>query len=198
MILTPRAIEQLADRIQRSFLLQCPEWRQVGLDSRLWSAAAAILTDAHREESWVPLDPELFVASQFVGNASHDPWRTLTRVGSKRRYLSRLRKIVRGLRLELREELRRVDRAVRRGDALEVVLLGPTRRVSALGRYLAAYRHGRADLADRFHEPACDQHAACPLYREAARTLAPENAYPVLALLPELARPAGPPSFSLN
>ena len=195
MILTPRAIEQLADRIERAYLRRRPEWRQAGLDPRLWSAAAAILTEAHRREPWLPLDPELFVASQAPAS---DPWHELTRAASGRQYTSRVRRIVRGLRRELREEIRRVEAAISKGVSLEVILLGPSRQLSALGRFLAATGHDRPDLAARFEAEALRQHAACPLYREAARGLIPGDGYPILPLLPESSRASAIRQFSLN
>lgn len=195
MIITPRAIEQIADRIERAFLRRRPEWRQAGLDPRLWSAAGAILMDAHRRSPWLPLDPELFVASQAPES---DPWRELTRATSGRRYLSRVRKIVRGLRRELRDELRRVEVAIRRGSPLEVILLGPSRHLSPLGRYLAAISRDRSDLAARFEEEARLQHAACPLYRQAAEGLVADDAYLILPILPEPLRTPGSSQFSLN
>ena len=67
MITTPRAIEQMSDRIEQAYLRRRPEWRQAGLDPRLWSAAAAMLMDARLQEPWVPLDPELFVTCQTTG-----------------------------------------------------------------------------------------------------------------------------------
>ncbi|MDB5351319.1 MAG: hypothetical protein JWN86_2566 [Planctomycetota bacterium] len=79
-----------------------------------------------------------------------------------------------------------------------MVLLGPCRQISALGRYLAACRHHRQDLADRFRPEARDQHWACELYRAAARDLIPDDAYPVNSLAPEFVRPAVARQFSLN
>ena len=198
MIITPRAIEQISDRIERAYLRRRPEWRQMGLDPRLWAAATAILMDARQQEPWVPLDPELFVASQTDGRASTDPWRELTRASSRRRYLCQVRRIVRSLRRELREELRRVESLVRRGQPLEGVLARPSRNLSPLGCYLAAARHDRADLSDQFRAEARAQHEACPLYRRAALGLAPDADYPVLPLFPEVLRPSGSLHFSLN
>lgn len=198
MIITPRAIEQISDRIERAYLRRRPEWRQMGLDPRLWSASAAILMDARLQEPWVPLDPELFVACQTIGSTSTDPWRELTRGASRRRYLSRIRGIVLGLRRELRQELRRVATLVRRGESLDVVLMRPSRNLSALGCYLAATRFGRPDLSDHFLTEARAQHEACPLYSRAASGLVPDADYPVLPLFPEVLRPPGSFHFSLN
>lgn len=198
MLQTSRVVEQVADRIERAYLRRRPEWRQASLDPRLWSAAAAVLLDAHGREDWVPVDPELFVASQFPVSVSSDPWSELTRASSRRRYVSQVRRIVRGLRRELREELRRGEGALRRGEALEVVLLGPSRHLTPLGRYLLACRYNRQDLADRFRPEARDQHWACPLYRAASRGLIADDTYPVVSLLPEFSRPPSLLQYSLN
>src|SRR3954447_20500366 len=90
VLLTPRAIEQVADRIERAYLRRCPQWRHAHLDPRLWAAAAELLVDVNRREAWVPLDPELFVASQVENAPGSDPWIELTRPSSQVRYLSRV------------------------------------------------------------------------------------------------------------
>ncbi len=199
MLLTPRATEQLSDRIELAYLRRRPEWRQSGLDPRLWTAAAAILLEVHRRESWVPLDPELFVACQPDSQGASDPWSELTRAVSGRRYLCRLRKIVRGLRRELRGEIRRVEAAVARGESPEVAVCGaPKKSLSPLGRYLAACRLGIPDHADRFLAEARDQHFACPLYRQASLGLAPGDPYPVLPLFANSIRPVDSHAYSLN
>ena len=93
-------------------------------------AATAVLMDAHRREPWVPVDPELFVMCQVLGSDASDPWSELTVASSRRRYVARVRRIIRGLRGELHKELRRIESALRRGEALEVILLGPSRRLA--------------------------------------------------------------------
>lgn len=198
VLLTPRAIEQLSDRIERSYLRRHPELRQAGLDPRLWSSAAAILLDIHTREQWVPLDPELFVACQPFADGPSDPWHELTRLAAARNYVVRLRKMVRSLRRELRSEIRRAEVAIEKGELAEVVLLGPFKGSSPLGRYLVACRLNLPDLAERFREPARAQHFASPLYRKAAEGLAPGDPYPVLSLLPTTIRPTGSSSFCLN
>ena len=198
VLLTPRSVDHFSDRIERAYLRRRPEWRQTGLDPRLWVAAAAILLESHRRDPGLPLDPELFVTCQPDPKTTSDPWRELTRAASGRRFASRVRKIVRGLRSELRGELRRIERAVGRGNAIEAVLLATDARLSALGRYLAASRMGRSDLMDRLRPQAREQHRACPLYRQACEGLAPGDDYPFLPLLPEVARHPGFLEFSLN
>ncbi len=198
MIITPRAVEQISDRIERAYLRQHPEWKHMGLDPRLWIAAAAILMDAHRADPSVPVDPELFVACQTAGSVTSDPWSELTRASSRRRYLVRLRKIVRSLRCELREELQRINSAEKRGEELELILLSSSRRLSPLSRYLAAAVRNRLDLTDRLEAEARNQHESCPLYRQAAEGLIPAQDYPVMPLFLEGFRPTGPLQFSLN
>ncbi len=182
MIITPRAVEQVADRIEKAFRRRHPEWRYAGLDPRLWSSAAAILVDAHRRQSWVPIDPELFVASQ---TPARDPWHDL-------------RRIVKSLRGELLREFRSIDTAVLRGASIDAVLSRPSRRLSPLGRYLAACRYGRPDLAEAFREAAHLQHESCPLYREASAGLIGDHDYPFIPLLPHAVRASGTGAFSLN
>ena len=198
MLQTPRVLEHLAVRIERAYLRRRPEWRQASLDPRLWSAAAAVLLDAHKRGSWAPVDPELFVASQVAVSSATDPWTELTRAASRRRYLTRVRRLVRSLRSELRLELRRIETAMRRGAALEVIVLGPSQLVSPMSRYLSACRHGRPDLADRLRPEARDQHWACPLYRPATRGLIPDDDYPVGLLVADLVPSPGNYQFSLN
>lgn len=198
MIITPRVVEQISDRIERAYLRRHPEWRHTGLDPRLWVASAAILMDAHRADPSVPVDPELFVACQAVNSTTSDPWSELTGASSRRRYLSRLKKMVNSLKQELRAELRRVASAEKRGESLECILLSATRRLSPLGRYLAASLRDRADLADRLRDAAREQHEACPLYRKATEGLIPAKSYPVVQVLPENFRSMGSFEFSLN
>ncbi len=198
MTQTTRAIELAADRIERAYLRYRPEWRQVGLDRRLWAAAAAVLIDAHRRDPLVPLDPELFVTCQVASKAASDPWSELTRASSRRRYVVQVHRIVRGLRRELRQEVRRVESRIDRGEAIDDLALGSLSGLSALGVYLAACRLDRADLADRVRPMARDQHWACPLYRQAAAGLVPGDPYPVAGIFPELVRSASVHRFSLN
>ena len=68
-----------------------------------------------------------------------------------------------------------------------------TRRVSALGRYVAAVRAGRPDLAAAVRDEAQQQHRSCPLYRLACDGLIPETAYPA----PDRGLTAAAPLFLL-
>ena len=153
----------------------------------------------------LPLDPELFVASQPVGEHA-DPWEDLADGRALARYRLRVRRLVSGLRRELREERAWARARLKRGDALEAVLGARSERLSPLGRYLIAAEAGRPDLADRFREGARAQHRTCPLYRLACRDLLPAADYPVFELLPGFdlgvpapaPAPSGRPAFGRN
>ena len=198
MIISPRAVEQIGDRIERAYLRRRPEWKHAGLDPRLWVASTAILMDAHRADPSIPLDPELFVACQTANPTDSDPWRELTRASSRRRYLACVKRIVLKLRRELRNELHRINLAEKRGEDLKSVLLTPSRSISPLGCYLAACLKKRNDLAELLRDEARAQHEACPLYREAAVGLAPEQDYPIVLLFPQAFKSLGSFQFSLN
>lgn len=195
---TNRTLEHVADRIEQAYLRRRPEWRTASLDRRLWSSAATMLMTANSQDDWVPLDPELFVAAQLRAGLVSDPWMDLTRPRARLRYVARIKRIVAGLRKELRQEVRRAEAAVRRGDPLEVVLMSPSRSLTALSRYAVAIRHGRRDLADLFRDEGRAQHAACPLYRQASRDVIPEDDYPVGSMFPELSGSPTARSYSLN
>jgi hypothetical protein len=198
VITTPRAAEQIRDRIERAYLRRRPEWKHAGLDPRLWVASAAILMDAHRSDPRIPLDPELFVACQTAKATDSDPWRELTRASSRRRYLACIRQIVLKLRRELRHELRRIRVAEKSGNDLKSILLGTSRSISPLGCYLAACLRNRTDLVELLREAARAQHEVCPLYREAALKFIPESDYPIVLLFPQALKSLGASQFSLN
>jgi hypothetical protein len=168
------------------------------LDRRLWAAAAAVLMDAHRRDPLIPLDPELFVTCQVASRAAKDPWSELTRASSRRRYVVQVHRIIRGLRRELRQEVRRVESRLVKGEPLDELTLESSSGLSALGIYLAACRLDRSDLAEKVRPMARDQHWACPLYRQAAAGLVTGDPYPVAGIFPELVRSASVHRFSLN
>jgi hypothetical protein len=91
---------------------------------------------------------------------------------------------------------------IRLGETVDAVLLSRSRALSPLGRYIAACRAGRHDLAERFRRSAQEQHWSCPLYRQACRRLISRKAYPVLEVVAGLNLPGrsaeGIPQFSLN
>jgi hypothetical protein len=87
--------------------------------------------------------------------------------------------IVRVLRRELAVEVRYAEARVAAGRSVSKVLSVRSRRISPMGCYIVAQRAGRAMLADRFRAAAVEQHAGCPLYRQASQKLLPPELYPV-------------------
>ncbi len=144
----------------------------------LWEAAAETLIAAHQLDRDCPIDPELFVASQEPWIERVDPWTALISPQAIHRYRLQIHGIVRILRRELRVELAWCRRRRTKGLSLDAILERPTERMSALGRYIAACREGRDDLASRYLKAAMIQHEGCPLYRLAAATLIPPAVYP--------------------
>jgi hypothetical protein len=170
---------RLSRRIEQAYSLRHPDWRGGCSTSRLWSAAAGRLWAAHAADpARVPLDPELFVASQPIAVPFADPWSELTQLDAERRYRSQLRRIVRRLRAELKREVARAERLIGRGRAIDDVLKTAI-RLSALGCFIVALRAGRRDLTVSFRGGASAQHRACPLYRQASLALLPSDLYPV-------------------
>ncbi len=172
-------IEQLSRRIQQAYGLRRPDWRGGCSTARVWSAAAERLWAAHvADPARVPLDAELFVASQPIAASFADPWSELAQPESTRRYRSMLRRIVRRLRGELKREVGRAERLIRRGHDIREVL--ETRgRISPLGCYITSVRAGLDELARSFAAAAAAQHRACPLCRDASGALLAGDLYPV-------------------
>lgn len=187
LLLPPRSIPQLAGRIRDAYLRRWPRLDREYAHSGVWTAAAGRLVTLHRNDSALPLDPELYVAAQNVTGSSFglDPWRELARSGAARRYQRLIHRIVRGLRSELKGEVRDAERRIRQGEPLGEVLADRSPRFSALARYAVACRAGRPDLADLFIPAARAQHRACPLYRQAAESLISDGSYPVFDLVAE-------------
>lgn len=178
MLPTQKAIDQLAGRIEQAFLRRCAVWNRSCSTQRVWSAAAANLWRAHQENPWLPLDPELFVASQPIRGAHSDPWTDLTQEAAIHRYTRQVRRIVLLLRTELSQELARADRLIGRGIELSRIVAARKSRLSALGCYILVLRAGRNDLAAGLHDRALQQHRSCPLYRAACSTFLPDDRYP--------------------
>ena len=130
MVPTCETTQGLAERIERAYLRGRPRWRQGCSNPRVWLVAAANLVRLHREDPAIPVDPELFVASQPAAAPLDDPWQVLTQPASARRYLRRVRRIVRTLREELRREVRRGEGRLRHGACVESVLEAGTDRIS--------------------------------------------------------------------
>jgi hypothetical protein len=200
---TVRQIDDLAGRIERAYLLRRPGWVGTGPSSTVWTVAATRLMHLHAADPSIPVDPELFVASQPVPSGEADPWHELARPAAARRYERCVLRIVSALRRELRAEVVFGKSRVRQGESLESVLSARSLSFSPLGRFILACVCDRSDLAERFRADAQAQHRSCPLYRLACQTLLRPDAYPVLELIPGLefrGREAsgGIPAFSLN
>jgi hypothetical protein len=153
-------------------------------DAAVWSASASALIEAHWANPHLPLDPELFVISQPQCPAIADPWGDLVGPSAVKRYRRRVARIVRRLRSELRAELRLVRLRSARGVELESQVVQGGRGLSPLGRYVAAIRLGRPDLAPLLRDDALRQHDGCPLYQLACRGLLPDDLYPAIVGTP--------------
>jgi hypothetical protein len=172
-------IDLLAVRVEQAYGLRVRSWWRGCSTSRVWHAAALRLWEAHAEDQGcVPLDAELFVASQPISISLPDPWTELTHHDSSKRYRLSVKRIVRRLRAELRREVLGGERSIEQGETVEWVLGGKSRRLSALGSYILASRAGRDDLAQPFAAAAAAQHQSCPLYRLASMSLLAAEHYP--------------------
>jgi len=197
-------VDLLAVRVEQAYGLRVRQWWRGCSTSRVWHAAALRLWEAHAcDPKCVPLDAELFVASQPISVSLPDPWMELTHHDSAKRYLRSVKRIVRRLRAELRREVLGGERSVQFGHDVETVLGRSNRRISALGSYILATRAGREDLAERFAVAAAAQHQSCPLYRLASMSLLPAELYPdeslaVIAVRCRTALPAASAEFSLR
>jgi hypothetical protein len=141
--------------------------------------AALRLWEAHYEDpTRIPLDAELFVASQPISSSLADPWSELAQPEAATRYRSRVCGIIRRLRGELKREVRRAERLIRRGREIDEVLISKKHRLSPLGSYIVARRAGRGDLLDCLAAAASQQHRSCPLYRAASVAFIPPESYP--------------------
>jgi hypothetical protein len=177
---TQEVLDQLSGRVEHAYGLRRPRWRRGCSTQRVWFAAALRLWEVHDQDPLrVPLDAELFVASQPISDPFADPWTELAQPEAARRYRSRVRQIVRQLCSELRREVRRAERLIRRGREISAVLGKRDGRLSPLGCLIVAWRAGRTDLADRFTAAAAAQHRSCPLYRSASLALIPGHCYPI-------------------
>jgi hypothetical protein len=175
---TQDVIDHLADRIERAYSLRRPQWWRSCSTRRIWSAAALRLWQAHVDDSQLPLDSELFVASQPISSALSDPWSELTQPEAARRYRTQVRRIIRRLRSELEREVELAEQWIRQDQEIRATVLVKNSRLSPLGCYIAAHRSGRADLARRFAAAAAEQHRSCPLYQQASAALLPVELYP--------------------
>jgi hypothetical protein len=196
LIFSPHCLEE---RLRLAYLRRNPGWLLAFPRSRVWAIAAANLLHAHQADPDLPLDPELFIASQPSRPGLADPWGDLTRPGSIERYRSRVRKLVGRLRRELRTEIRWARRRLDKGVALETVLAARNLSLTPLVRYILAMQEMREDLAAHFVEPALRQHDNCPLYKLACEGMLPTSTYPAdLALDPDGPTPSETFAFSVN
>jgi hypothetical protein len=137
-----------------------------------------ILWQITSEDQQLPLDPELFVASQPIEAPYADPWSCLALAEAGDRYKLRVRRIIRQLRIELKREVRRAEALISAGKKLPVIMRARDNRLSALGLYITAQRAGRPDLAEKLRSSAVEQHNSCPLYRFASLSLLSAELYP--------------------
>jgi hypothetical protein len=175
---TQEVIDHLASRIERAYALRRTGWDRGCSTPRVWAAAAMCLWQAHADDPTIPLDSELFVASQSITGSLGDPWSELTQPDAGRRYRSQVRRIVDRLRDELSREIRLAERRME-DPRITLAALSKDRRLSPLGCYIAAHRLGRPEMARHFADGAAEQDRACPLYRAASLSLLPAEHYPL-------------------
>jgi hypothetical protein len=179
VLATQDVLEQLAGRIEHAYGLRRPRWWRGCSTTRVWYAAALRLWEAHQNDpTRIPLDAELFVASQPISTSLADPWSELAQPEAASRFRSRVCRIIRCLRAELKREIRRAERSIRRGHEIDELLSSKTRRLSPLGSYIVARRAGRGDLLDCLAAAAAQQHRSCPLYYAASLAFIPPESYP--------------------
>jgi hypothetical protein len=176
---TQELIDDLAERIERAYTLRRPQWCRGCSTRRVWSAAAFRLWQAHLDDPRLPLDCELYVASQTITPALSDPWSELAQPEAAARYRSRVLRIIRRLYSELKREVRLAERYIQADEGIRPTALAPNSKLSPLGCYIAAQRAGLPELAERFATAAARQHGSCPLYRPASISLLPADLYPV-------------------
>ena len=171
-------IAELARRIEKAYRLRRPQWPDACSSPRVWSVAAQTLMNAHERNETVPADPELYVAVQSGRTTLADPWVDLTSPAAVDHYRAKVRSIVHALRDELAAEVRYALKRVAAGATVRDVLLTENRKLSPLGKFIAAHATGRAAFASRFEAAAGRQHRSCPLYRYACEGLLPQGVYP--------------------
>jgi hypothetical protein len=171
-------LDRLASRIRVAYDRRGARWNDGRSTPRVWAAAAMTLWQCHVDDPAVPIDPELFVASQRFSPAEADPWSDLASPRAGEAYRVRVRRIVRQLSSELGREIRLAERLVQEGRPLGAVLCDRNSRISPMGRYIVARRASRPDLAERWNRDAFVQHECCPLYRNASIEYLSAEEYP--------------------
>jgi hypothetical protein len=154
-------------------------WNEGCSTMRVWTAAALVLSQIHGDHPEIPMDPELFVASQSFDAGASDVWSKLTSPAAGEAYRKRVRRIIRQLERELGREVEYAERRIAGGRSIPDVLCGRDARLSSLGRYIVARKARRLDLASRFQADVLAQHRCCPLYRSAFLAFLPAEQYPV-------------------
>ena len=71
---TQREIDGLARRIRHAYRARGMHWNDGCSTARVWTAAALVLLQIHDEHPEIPMDPELFVASQALDTGVVDAW----------------------------------------------------------------------------------------------------------------------------
>ena len=146
-------------------------------------AAAALLLQTHLDDEAVPLDPELYVASQSKRSRELSPWFDLATPAAAKCYVRCVRKIVRSLRKEIQSEIDRAEEKIGEGESVYHVLMKPDPKLSGMTRYLLAHRFRRPALANRFLHEAVAQHRSCPLYKQATCEMLSRDLYPDESML---------------
>jgi hypothetical protein len=175
---TQELIDDLAERMERAYSLRQRDWCRGCSTRRVWSAAALRLWQAHVDDPQLPLDCELYVASQVINESLSDPWSELAQPAAARRFRARVHRIVGRLRRELSKELRLAERIIRKEGEIGIMGLPSSNRISPLGYYIAAHRAGILNLAARFAAAAAEQHRSCPLYQIASIPFLSADLYP--------------------
>lgn len=162
-----------------------------------WIRSAVALLAANRSEPMIPIDPELYVASQFENGERAIPEEVEDAVS---RYKSSVLRTICKLRQELSEELKWLTSASRRGHSVERLIRTHSRRITPLSLYIHAQRMNREDLADRLIGQVLEQHEHCPLYRAASSQWLEDNRYPAFASLERWRRTKviAPPSWDVT
>ncbi|WP_156512671.1 hypothetical protein [Planctomyces sp. SH-PL62] len=196
VIATQEELDHLSMRIQVAYKRRGIRWEDGCSTSRVWTAAAMTLWQCRLDDPDVPVDPELFVASQPISRHAADPWADLACERAAQQYRKRIRRIVRQLKTELDREIRLVERMIREGRSLDAVVLDRNSRLSPMSRYIVAQRADRPDLVERWSGDALDQHDCCPLYRNAARGYLAADEYPADRSPVRTTLPVPPPTYS--
>ncbi len=156
--------------------------KQPGLEisTDFWIRCAVALLAVNRQDTVYPIDPELFVASQFDCGENSIAEDVESAVA---RYKSAVKRTICKLRQELTEELKWLSSASRRGLSVERLIRSHSRRITPLSLYIHAQRMNRGDLADGLISQVREQHEHCPLYRAASSQWLEDGRYPAFASL---------------